>query len=85
MAEKQFRVYYMIPTSSGFKKEDVKLFGTMSRANSYALKLVKDLRKNAKETDDDEGVIIENLNNGSIDRAWKNEGEGRVAYYKGGF
>jgi hypothetical protein len=83
--QKSYRVYYSVPTSFGSNKESIRIFNSFSKANTYALKLVKELRKSAKETDDDESVIIENVNTGSIDRAWINEGEGRVAYYKGGF
>ena len=79
-----FRVYYSVPTNFGYNKEAIKIFNNFSKANTYALTLVKDLRKSAKETDDDESVIIENVGTGSIDRAWINEG-GKVAYYKGGF
>ena len=83
--KKSYRVYYVVPTSFGHDKQSIKIFNSFSQANTYALTLVKDLKKSAKETDDDESVVIENVNTGSIDRAWLNEGEGRVAYYAGGF
>ena len=81
----KFRVYDVVPTSFGHEKARIQLFQTITKANSYALKLVKDLRKSAKETDDDESVLIEDLITGRIVRAWRNEGEGIVAYYKGGW
>ena len=81
---KQYRVYYVEPTNFGYNKADIKLFNSFSQANAYALTLVKELRRSAKETDDDESVIIEELSSGQIVRSWINEG-GKVAYYKGGW
>jgi hypothetical protein len=84
MAKETIRVYYSVPTTSGYEKTEIKLFSSMESANKYASKLVKELKQSAKETDDDEGVMIENIASGTIMRAWKNE-EGKIVYYAGGW
>lgn len=84
MVKNTIRVYYSQPITSGYEKMEIKLFSSFDKANAYALKLVKELTQSAKETDDDEGVLIENVESGTIMRAWKNE-DSKIVYYSGGW
>ncbi len=74
------RVHYETPTNFGYEKSDIKLFKDKKKADSYAKKLVKELKERAQETDDDEMVIIENLNSGEVIDRWVNQ-QGVVENY----
>jgi hypothetical protein len=74
------RVHYETPTNFGYEKSDIKLFKDKKKADSYAKKLVKELKERAKETDDDEMVIVENLNSGEFIDRWVNQ-QGVVENY----
>lgn len=80
----KLRVYYSTPQSIGYSKDEIKLFSDKSAARKYALKLVKTLKLAAKETDDDESVIIEDLKLGNVIEAWRNE-MGKVEHYPRGW
>ena len=71
--------------SSGYSKDEIKLFNNKSSARIYALKLLKDLKNASMDTDDDEAVIIEDINSGDVIEAWRNEGEGKVEHYPKGW
>lgn len=76
----KYRVYYSYSTNWGRDKSQIKLFDSLQKAKVYALSLVKELKKSAKETDDDDSVIIEDLQKGYFVETW-NIDDGQVVHH----
>lgn len=62
----KIRVYTNEPTNYGNEKVQIKLFNTQIEAEPYFKKLIKETKKEAKETDDSLYVIMEEIASGKI-------------------
>lgn len=76
---KFFKVSYWEATTWGYEPVVTKYFKAHTDAKRYALRLVKGLKRIAKESDDWESVEIENEEGMKLD-FWRAE-EGKVVYY----
>jgi hypothetical protein len=80
---KFFKISFYEATSWGFEPTETKYFKTYKDARRYAMRLVKYLKKLAKESGDYEFIEIENEKDEVVE-AWRSE-EGKVVHYSNGW
>jgi hypothetical protein len=78
---KFFKISFYEATSWGFEPTETKYFKTHKDARRYAIKLVKYLKRLAKESGDYEFIEIEK---DKVVEAWRSE-EGKVVHYSNGW